>query len=647
LSDFITNGASVLPAVKSDVRVPTGGVGEWAADDSNQLRQAALDLRSQAILEAANLVLEQQNRLTGDALIIASGVTPSNVNLAPVTATGTLTARTIADWQSDVVNVKAFGAVGDGTADDTAAIQAAINYAQVAPGGKGTGGGKEVFLPAGAYKITGAGLTVSNLGNITFRGAHKTWFGGGTQLVYTGTGNAISINGGQVTPTYRIRLKDFGISFTAATVTAGIYMLNVSEVEFTDITINGSWATGTLTNGFDIDGAGIAYFTGVYVQQATNAFNIHGGQNSQSSGISLNKCNLFWVENVVKGGNATYVHVYDCWIEAFKAGIAIDSNYYYGAQMKIDIRDNFWNQSWGATTITNPWASSADARVLAITSSNLGSPVYLRGSFVNNTMFMKAASTSAGPATYANSCILTGNSSVKDIDVSFSRNRIYGVTTAGVYADTTDPIFRVQGNEVTTEFWLGTPLPEVAGASTVNRFDLAAEATFTAQAAGKIPLVVHGVTAQSANLQEWKNATGTTVASVEPDGTLNGADLAVAAAYSDSYQAKSGNAVVVLGNETDGAGSVGAFIGPQTAFSTDGSKLLVIRHSNVEKAFFNSLGGLSLGAPSAAWTTNAMYSGTGAPNNSYGSDGDFYFRRDGGAGTTIYHKRTGTWTGIT
>ena len=46
MSDFITNGAAVLPAVKSDVRVATGGVGEWAADDCNGLRQALLDLRS-------------------------------------------------------------------------------------------------------------------------------------------------------------------------------------------------------------------------------------------------------------------------------------------------------------------------------------------------------------------------------------------------------------------------------------------------------------------------------------------------------------------------------------------------------------------------------------------------------------------------
>jgi hypothetical protein len=44
-----------------------------------------------------------------------------------VTATGSTTARTLANRFADVVNVKDFGAVGNGSTDDTAAIQAAVN----------------------------------------------------------------------------------------------------------------------------------------------------------------------------------------------------------------------------------------------------------------------------------------------------------------------------------------------------------------------------------------------------------------------------------------------------------------------------------------------------------------------------------------
>src|SRR5215472_7230223 len=52
------------------------------------------------------------------------------------------------------VNVKDFGAVGDGSHDDTANIQAACNW--VATGNRGI-----VFFPKGTYKITSA-VTVSD-----------------------------------------------------------------------------------------------------------------------------------------------------------------------------------------------------------------------------------------------------------------------------------------------------------------------------------------------------------------------------------------------------------------------------------------------------------------------------------------------------
>ncbi len=41
-----------------------------------------------------------------------------------------------------------------------------------------------------------------------------------------------------------------------------------------------------------------------------------------------------------------------------------------------------------------------------------------------------------------------------------------------------------------------------------------------------------------------------------------------------------------------------------------------------------------------------LYAGTGAPNNANGSNGDYYFRSDGGVATHIYFKAAGAWAGI-
>jgi len=49
MSNFLADGTSVLPSVKTDARGPTGASDEWASADANQIRQALIDLRSYII----------------------------------------------------------------------------------------------------------------------------------------------------------------------------------------------------------------------------------------------------------------------------------------------------------------------------------------------------------------------------------------------------------------------------------------------------------------------------------------------------------------------------------------------------------------------------------------------------------------------
>jgi hypothetical protein len=75
------------------------------------------------------------------------------------TGSGAVT-RTVDEKLKDMVSVKDFGAIGDGVADDTVAIQAAINAA--------SGGTATVLIPDGVYRLT-AGLTIPSNG-ITIEG---------------------------------------------------------------------------------------------------------------------------------------------------------------------------------------------------------------------------------------------------------------------------------------------------------------------------------------------------------------------------------------------------------------------------------------------------------------------------------------------
>jgi len=99
---------------------------------------------------------------TQDVLSVdASG----NIN-GLVKATGSTTARSLENRFADVVNVKDFGAVGDGVTDDTAAINLALDFVSTTR--------DALFFPSGNYIYNGAGHPFSGINLNMYGEGNKT-----------------------------------------------------------------------------------------------------------------------------------------------------------------------------------------------------------------------------------------------------------------------------------------------------------------------------------------------------------------------------------------------------------------------------------------------------------------------------------------
>lgn len=121
--------------------------------------------------------------------------------------------RTFASWFG-VYNVKHYGAKGNGTTDDTAAIQACLSAAQA--------GGGECFFPPGTYKTTST-ISLSGGIGVTVRGS-GTWVDGGNATVIVPTHNT-DVFSFAPSSSSRCRIQDLRIQAASArSGGAGVHM---------------------------------------------------------------------------------------------------------------------------------------------------------------------------------------------------------------------------------------------------------------------------------------------------------------------------------------------------------------------------------------------------------------------------------------
>lgn len=164
---------------------------------------------------------------------LVQGTTGSFLSLTgSVRASGSVTLRSLSDRFADVVNVKDFGAAGDGVTDDTTAIQSAL--------GAGQSTSRVVFVPSGTYLVST--LSASRSLDMTGFGVLKQLSGSAADLLtLSGTGSVYRIVGitfdgnySQQDPTGTNK----SILFSAIGAATGSAGLALSECTFQ----SGNWA---------------------------------------------------------------------------------------------------------------------------------------------------------------------------------------------------------------------------------------------------------------------------------------------------------------------------------------------------------------------------------------------------------------------
>jgi hypothetical protein len=180
-SIWLTTGSSYKFVLQTALAVP---IGTWDnIPGANDFTVLTAQLANQS---SASL---------GDALI---GFKQANTTGLISGAVG----RTVHQKLQDLVSVKDFGATGDGTTDDTTAIQAAIYYAQ-------TNGGC-VYLPAGIYIISSSLNVQINSGGLPLRRPSMRGDGAGaTTILQTANASGIVVTGYVSNPADYMDLEDF------------------------------------------------------------------------------------------------------------------------------------------------------------------------------------------------------------------------------------------------------------------------------------------------------------------------------------------------------------------------------------------------------------------------------------------------------
>lgn len=330
---------------------------------------------------------------------------PPRILVNSMTTNDEVTIRSIiasiaATNSSAEVNVKAYGALGDNSHDDTAAIRAANN--SVASGGT-------VLFPPGVYRISGP---ITNSANLV------KWKGAGylaTTIKATTADSRIQIDGGSPsTLVYLNSIEDLG--FNGSQISTNGFLLNhASECVFKNFRVQSCVGPAAFVS------VGLATFDNCDFQLSD-----YGVWFGSCTHVKFNDGNFYWNTNghvvfaVPTGGGAVDTAVFSgCWFERSKAILRADASFLSGVEGRgIVLRDS--DAVIGAPTERLLYAATVAANALKLNVTIDGNRFY------------------AATATHLIECVQSNTVSGSDaIGVNFNNNQFHAGPTVCVAADAT------------------------------------------------------------------------------------------------------------------------------------------------------------------------------------------------------------------
>lgn len=227
---------------------------------------------------------------------------PLAIDSYTVQAAGSVVARALKDRFAEVIDLKDFGAKGDGVTDDTASVQAALNAVPA--------GGGELFAPTGVYKITST-LQVKQQ-NTAIVGPGGGGSSGGVQFLYTPTSGAL----------FQIGSFDADLDYSSAPAGGGLRLENLNlrgSYDATAASPPASTAIGVL----DYEGGGLL-FKNVTIDRFYRGVWGAASDVNHLQNVTLSRCE-YGLDIRVRSDQQTYQHLYvvGCYVGVRLNGVQV------------------------------------------------------------------------------------------------------------------------------------------------------------------------------------------------------------------------------------------------------------------------------------------------------------------------------------